>query len=172
MFSRPFRHSLGPLSAPGSPRMRWLILRCFSFSFFLSFPFLSFNQNFELVASMTVKDLYFLSFWLGNWVKLKDAMHVIGSYKIISLAIQSFQSVLFLSYFFITYLMEEAPWCVLNFLRLKCAACFTKGGAAYRKVGHLFSPGWHYIPLTNRVWGPYCKLRTEVFSVHQSQRAY
>ena len=57
------------------------------------------------------------------------------------------------------------------FLRLKCAACFTEG-AGYLKAGHLLSSGYYYVPLTNRVRGPYCKLRTEFFLVDQSQRAY
>ena len=48
------------------------------------------------------------------------------------------------------------------FLRLKCAACFTEG-AGYLKAGHLLSSGYYYVPLTNRVRGPYCKLRTEFF---------
>ena len=51
----------------------------FLFSFSLFLLFLSLIQSSELVASMTAKDLYFffsVSFWLGNWVKRKDAMHV------------------------------------------------------------------------------------------------
>ena len=48
--------------------------------------------------------------------------------------------------------MEEAPWCLSNFSRLKCPAYFTEGGG-YLKVGHLFSPERYYIPLTNRVRG-------------------
>ena len=154
------------------------IVSAHSFSGVFLFPFFIFFSFFELDSKFRISGVnegkrplfiyFFLSFWLGNWVKRKDAMHVcckvplLTSYWILQNHIfrDSVISVCFVfTLFFITYLMEEAPWCLLNFSRLRCAACFTKGGG-YLKVGHLFSPGWYYIALTNRVRGPYWRKNT------------